>query len=44
MESTDVIIHMPFYFGKWDDFPIGGDGEMGLNDRGNFMDMFEKAV
>lgn len=24
--------------------PMGGYGEMGLNDRGNFMDMFEKAV
>ena len=24
--------------------PVGGYGEMGLNDRGNFMDMFEKSI
>lgn len=24
--------------------PVGGIGEMGLNDRGNFMDMFEKSI
>ena len=24
--------------------PVGGYGEMGLNDRGNFMDMFEKTI
>lgn len=24
--------------------PIGGTGELGLHDRVNFMDMFEKAI
>lgn len=24
--------------------PMGGTGEMGLNDRGNFIDMFEKSI
>lgn len=24
--------------------PVGGYGEMGLHDRGNFMDMFEKSI
>ena len=30
--------------GGFSSLPMGGTGEMGLNDRGNFIDMFEKSI
>ena len=43
MHALEAHLGVEKRFG-YSSLPIGGTGEMGLNDRADFMDLFEKAI